>query len=330
MSQSVTLDDIYQLFRESERQRQETERLLQQSLERSRVEFQSSLQASRAEFDRRMENTEAAIVRLRTDLEEAIARSRTELAEELAQSRTEIEEKLARSRRELEEELAQSRTELAEELAQSRTAIEEANAQSRAEFDRRMAEFHASSERSQQRWEQSQQRWEQFQQQQAQAQEEYDRRIARVEAIAARASQAVESLSSRWGRFVENMVAPAALRLFQERGFAVQEVYQRVRSARGSAQLEIDILVVDDTVAIVIEVKSRLTQDHIRRALKNLERFKTAFPHYQDYEIYGCVAGIEIDGEVDIYAENQGLFVIKQAGDSVCISSPLDFQPRSW
>lgn len=140
----------------------------------------------------------------------------------------------------------------------------------------------------------------------------------------------VDSLTSRWGRFVENLVAPAALRLFQEQGFAVQEVYQRVKSARGSRNLEIDLLVVDDDVAVVIEVKSRLTQNEIRQVLNTLTHFKTAFPHYGDYRVYGAVAAIEIDKDVDIYAYNQGLFVIEQSGDSVKISNEANFQPRSW
>lgn len=159
---------------------------------------------------------------------------------------------------------------------------------------------------------------------------EAERRLARAEAIAAQANQAVNNLSSRWGRFVENIVAPAALRLFQERGMAVQEVYQRVRSARGKLNLEIDILVVDDDVAVVIEVKSRLTQDSVRQVLRTLERFKQAFPHYSSYRLYGAVAAIEIDKDVDTYAYNQGLFVIQQSGDSVALSNTPDFKPRHW
>ncbi|NEQ49414.1 MAG: DUF3782 domain-containing protein [Leptolyngbya sp. SIO3F4] len=159
---------------------------------------------------------------------------------------------------------------------------------------------------------------------------EADKRLARAEAIAAQANQSVNNLSSRWGRFVENIVAPAALRLFQERGMAVQEVYQRVRSARGNLNLEIDILVVDDDVAVVIEVKSRLTQDSIRQVLRTLEQFKQAFPHYDRYRLYGAVAAIEIDKDVDTYAYNQGLFVIQQSGDSVAISNTPDFKPRNW
>lgn len=159
---------------------------------------------------------------------------------------------------------------------------------------------------------------------------EAEKRLARAEAIAAQANQAVNNLSSRWGRFVENIVAPAALRLFQERGMAVQEVYQRVRSARGNLNLEIDILVVDDDVAVIIEVKSRLTQDSIRQVLRTLEQFKQAFPHYDRYRLYGAVAAIEIDKDVDTYAYKQGLFVIQQSGDSVAISNTPDFKPRNW
>ena len=186
-------------------------------------------------------------------------------------------------------------------------------AESKAEFDRQMAESRAK-----------------FDQQMAESKTEYDKRIAKSEAIAAQANQAVNNLSSRWGRFVENIVAPAALRLFQGQGMAVQEVYQRVRSARGNHNLEIDILVVDDDVAVAIEVKSRLTQDSIRQVLRSLQQFKLAFPHYASYRLYGAVAAIEIDKDVDTYAYNQGLFLIQQSGDSVSISNTSDFKPRTW
>jgi len=214
MTQNLTLDDFYALFRESERQRQETERLLRESLEESRQEF-----------DRRM-------------------------------------------------------------------------AESKAEFDR--------------------------------SKEEYDRRIANAECIAAQANEAVSNLSSRWGRFVENLVAPAAIRLFQERGILVDRIYQRMRAPRGQQNLEIDIFAVNHDVAVVIEVKSRLTQSHVRKFLNKLDRFKTVFTEYKHHQFYGAMAAIEIDGEVDIYAENQGLFIIQQSGDSVYISTNINFTPRTW
>lgn len=196
-------------------------------------------------------------------------------------------------------------------------------AESKAEADRRFAEADRRAAASKA---EADRRAAEFDRRAAEA----EVRLARAEAIAAQANQAVNNLSSRWGRFVENMVAPAVLRLFQSQGFNVQEVYQRVRSARERPNLEIDILVVDDDVAVAVEVKSRLTQDSVRQVLRSLDRFKTAFPHYADYRLYGAVAAIEIDKDVDTYAYNQGLFVIQQAGDSVEISSIPGFVPRTW
>ncbi|MFM7438635.1 MAG: DUF3782 domain-containing protein, partial [Snowella sp.] len=130
--------------------------------------------------------------------------------------------------------------------------------------------------------------------------------------------------------FVENLVAPAALKLFQERGIFVERIYQRMKAPRGNQKQEIDVFAVNHDVGVVIEVKSRLTQDHVRKFLETLETFKTVFTEYTHHRIYGALAAIEIDGDVDKYAENQGLFIIEQSGDSVYISSDRNFSPRTW
>jgi RecB family endonuclease NucS len=104
-----------------------------------------------------------------------------------------------------------------------------------------------------------------------------------------------------------------------------------MKAKRSAAiNLEIDIFAVDDTVAVAIEVKSRLTQAGINQFIQNLGNFKQAFPAYKDYDIYGAVAGIEIDRNVDRYAYKQGLFVIKQSGETVKIDNDANFQPSTW
>lgn len=154
---------------------------------------------------------------------------------------------------------------------------------------------------------------------------EAEKRLARTEAIAAQANQAVNSLTSRWGQFVENLVAPGAIRLFQARGIDVKEIHSRMKAKREKINLEIDIFAVDDTEAVAIEVKSRLTQGAVSQFIQNLQLFKLAFPVYRDHHIYGAVAGIEIDEGADRYAYKQGLFVIRQSGDAVAIDNDDDF-----
>jgi hypothetical protein len=159
---------------------------------------------------------------------------------------------------------------------------------------------------------------------------EADRRLQQLEKVAANTSREVAGLTTRWGQFVENLVEPAVVRLFQERGIQVKETARRMTSNRLDAPMEIDIWAVDGDVAVAIEVKSRLSRGDVDGFLDTLNRFRLAFPHYGDYRIYGAVAAIEIDRGVDRYAYQRGLWVIKQTGDTVTLANDTDFQPRSW
>jgi hypothetical protein len=86
----------------------------------------------------------------------------------------------------------------------------------------------------------------------------------------------------------------------------------------------------DKRAAVVIEVRSYLTQEDIDEFIEDLGQFKVAFPIYKHYEIYGAVAGIEIDEGGDRYAYKQGLFVIKQSGETVEIDNDENFKPMLW
>ncbi len=94
--------------------------------------------------------------------------------------------------------------------------------------------------------------------------------------------------------------------------------------------MEVDVFAVNGDVAVAVEVKSRLSRQDVEYFLGCLERFKQSFPHYAAYDIYGAVAGIEIDEGVDRLAYQRGLFVIKQTGDTVMIANNSTFQPKAW
>ena len=154
--------------------------------------------------------------------------------------------------------------------------------------------------------------------------------LAKLERTVERTSKAVEALTTRWGRFVEELVEPAVLRLFQEKGIDVKEVYPRARTKRQGAAMEIDILAIDDTEIVLVECKSRLSKDDVDEFLEKLSRFKISFPHYKDYQAYGAVAGIEINEGIERYAYQKGLFVIKPSGEGVAIANDQDFKPVTW
>ena len=157
-----------------------------------------------------------------------------------------------------------------------------------------------------------------------------DQQIANLAAQVAQTNKQVGGLTSRWGEFVENLIKPAAARLFQEKGIEVHLTALRVTGQDDQGSIEIDILVENTTEVVAIEVKSHLEIRDVKKFLQTLERFKKAFPKHKNDKLYGAVAGIKIDERVNEYAIQEGLFLIQPAGDSVIIANSHDFKPRVW
>ena len=150
-----------------------------------------------------------------------------------------------------------------------------------------------------------------------------DRQITRL-------SKEIGNLGGKWGRFVENMVAPACETLFLNRQIPVHQVSQRVRKRLDGKTLEIDVLVTNENHVLVVEVKSSLSVDDVKELIKNLTEFRQFFPEYNQKQLYGAVAGIEIEEGADKYAYRQGLFVLAQKGENVAILNDTEFQPQTW
>jgi hypothetical protein len=157
-----------------------------------------------------------------------------------------------------------------------------------------------------------------------------DQQIANLAVQVAQTNKQVGGLTSRWGEFVENLIKPAAARLFQEKGIDVHLTALRVTGQDQQGSIEIDILVENTTEVVAIEVKSHLEVRDVKRFLQTLERFKKAFPKHKNDKLYGAVAGIKIDERVNEYAIQEGLFLIQPTGDSVIIANSHDFKPRAW
>ena len=156
---------------------------------------------------------------------------------------------------------------------------------------------------------------------------EADRTMEELKKQVQATTEAVNNLTTRWGRFVEEMVEPAVVQLFQERGIDVTQTMSRLKSKRPGAAMEIDILAVNGSELVAVECKSRLSKDDVDDFLDRLQRFKLAFPQFRDFQVYGAVAGIEIDQGIDSYAYRRGLFVMKQSGETVKIINDVQFQP---
>ena len=177
---------------------------------------------------------------------------------------------------------------------------------------------------------QSQQELNQSQQELSQAQKETDKQIKETDKQINRVSKQIGELGNRLGEFVEYQVRPAVVRLFQERGIDVHEFHPGLSVTRDHEGLEIDLLVVNDTDAILVEVKSKLTQRDVDEHLQRFAKFKRLMPRFRDVKALGAVAAMVVPDKVASYAYRQGLFVLVQSGENVVILNDAEFIPQIW
>jgi hypothetical protein len=160
--------------------------------------------------------------------------------------------------------------------------------------------------------------------------EQVNREISRVNKEIAQVNKQIGDLGGKWGRFVENMVAPACETLFLKKGIPVHQVAQRLKRHLAEKTLEIDVLVTNEAHVLVIEVKSTLGVTDVKEFIEDLSQFRLFFPEYAQKDLYGAVAGIEIEKGVAKFAYRQGLFVLAQSGETVTILNDDNFQAKCW
>ena len=154
--------------------------------------------------------------------------------------------------------------------------------------------------------------------------------IRQVNKEIAQVNKQIGDLGGKWGRFVENMVAPACETLFLKKGIPVHQVAQRLKRHLAEKTLEIDVLVTNEAHVLVVEVKSTLGVTDVKEFIEDLSQFRLFFPEYAQKNLYGAIAGIEIEKGVAKFAYRQGLFVLAQSGETVTILNDDNFQPKCW
>ncbi len=137
-------------------------------------------------------------------------------------------------------------------------------------------------------------------------------------------------LSNRWGRFVESLVEGDLVAMLQNKSIEVETIAERVRGKRNGEHFEFDIVAVNGEEIVVVEVKSTLRAEGIRHFLDRLENFTRWSPLYKGKKIYGAVAYLQVVQSAEIYAERQGLFVIRTTGDSASIINQDGFLPKTF
>jgi len=137
--------------------------------------------------------------------------------------------------------------------------------------------------------------------------------------------------TTQCGKLVEALLGKGCLSLFIQRGIKVNQTAANIQSRREGKTMEVDVLLVNDTEAVVIEVKTTARVQHVKELIEDLKEFKTFFSQYKSYKIYGGLAALKFEEESHKYATSQGLFVIESTGEGlVQIQNKKEFTPKGF
>ncbi len=156
---------------------------------------------------------------------------------------------------------------------------------------------------------------------------ETDLEIRKLSEKIERVSENVGKVTDTLGRFAENMVAPAMVKLFNDRGIPITDYSQRVHSEK--RDIEYDIVAFNKDYVVVVSVKMTLRVSHVKEFVNDrLPIFKEVFPRYKDMKVIGAVAGATILEKCDIYAVKRGLYVLAQSGENITMLNDDTFKAK--
>ena len=139
-----------------------------------------------------------------------------------------------------------------------------------------------------------------------------------------------ELFFSQWGCLVERLAENDLVRIFEKRGIKIEQTSQRLKGSHKGQNYEFDIIALNGSEVVVVEVKTALKPEHIRRFVDKMDSFKTWVKRYAPNTVYGAVAFLQADAGAEQMAEKKGLFVIRATGDSAAIVNKADFVPRAF
>nr|VFK19873.1 MAG: Uncharacterised protein family UPF0102 [Candidatus Kentron sp. LPFa]VFK33929.1 MAG: Uncharacterised protein family UPF0102 [Candidatus Kentron sp. LPFa] len=142
--------------------------------------------------------------------------------------------------------------------------------------------------------------------------------------------EAKDLFTTQWGRLIESLVEGRLIELLNQRGIPVYDTTHRVKGNRDGRSYEFDIIAHDGEKVVIVEVKTTLRPDDVRKFVKKLGDAKVLMPRYRDNIIHGAMAWLQANAGADAMAINQRLFSIRAVGDSATIINEPDFDPKAF
>ena len=199
------------------------------------------------------------------------------------------------------EQLAKSRQEFDQRIRENNEQMRK----SREAFDRRMREREEEARKSREEFDQ---RMRENDEQLREFREEFKKSIGEI-------NRNLGGIGNTQGEIAEDLFRRNAKPALNDYGMHIDTVHH---SLRATGAREYDIVAVNADQAVVFEIKTKLKAGDIAKFLQTqLPQFKSAFPEFKDYTVYGGVGALVMSKEQEIELSGMGLFVLTQSEDGI-------------
>lgn len=130
--------------------------------------------------------------------------------------------------------------------------------------------------------------------------------------------------------FTYQTVFTSVARLLKERGINIKELYAGLKGYCNGDNVEFDIIGAGSEAAILIEVESKLIRNDVEDLIAKMPDVFKFFPHLRRPKLYGGVAGMSMEKDVERFAYKRGIFVFGASGDNIRILNDEKFKPRTF
>ncbi len=87
---------------------------------------------------------------------------------------------------------------------------------------------------------------------------------------------------------------------------------------------EYDILLSNDNLVVIVEVKYKVRTEDIEELLnKKIANFRKLFPRYSNFNIQGAIAGLTIEKKAIELGKKYGFYIITQSGENFKYLNPI-------
>ncbi len=98
---------------------------------------------------------------------------------------------------------------------------------------------------------------------------------------------------------------------------------------RKNIEAEYDIILYNNYKVLIVEVKYNFRIKQLRRFYTDkLKVFRTLYPQYKEFILYGAIAALTFDKDVIEEAQNFGFYILSQNNDKMKLLNSNDFAPN--